>query len=89
MFSLSIFVFVTAVLSIVSILRCVWVAVYRLCFHPLATIPGPLVARATYLYAFWYNMHGGSFYLQVQKLHEQYGMSVALCDEVDLFTSRS
>ncbi|PWY94921.1 cytochrome P450 [Aspergillus sclerotioniger CBS 115572] len=85
MFSLRMLLFVTAVLSIVSILRCIWVAVYRLFFHPLATVPGPLVARATHLYAFWHNMHGGSFYLQVQKLHQQYGPVVRITpDEIHL-----
>lgn len=49
------------------------VAVFRLFFHPLAHIPGPVLARTTSLYSYWYNVRGGRFYLQIQRLHEQYG----------------
>jgi len=51
------------------------VVVYRIFFHPLAHIPGPRLAGATSLYCYWYNARGGRFYLQIQKLHEQYGMT--------------
>ncbi|PYH99944.1 cytochrome P450 [Aspergillus ellipticus CBS 707.79] len=70
-----------AILLAVLILRCVWVAVYRLFLHPLANIPGPLLARVTHLYAFWYNMQGGLFYLQVQQLHGHYGPVVRITPE--------
>lgn len=83
MVSIHVLLLTVSVLSIVLILRCIWTIVYRLFFHPLAHLPGPLLARATHLYAFWYNMQGGSFYLQIQKLHEQYGMSIVPCDTID------
>ncbi|PWY86892.1 cytochrome P450 [Aspergillus heteromorphus CBS 117.55] len=67
-----------AILCAVFVLRCVWVVIYRLFFHPLANIPGPRLARATHLYAFWYNINGGLFYLQVQKLHARYGPVVRI-----------
>lgn len=56
----------TAVGSIVTV-------VYRIFFHPLAHVPGPLLAKASTLYSYWYTFRGGRFYLQVHKLHAQYG----------------
>lgn len=56
-----------------TILRLAWVVFYRLFFHPLANIPGPILARATFLYSAWYNLVGARFYLRVERLHEQYG----------------
>lgn len=63
---------------LISVLLCaavnvIGVAVYRIFFHPLAHIPGPLLAGVTSLYCYWYNSRGGRFYLQIQRLHEQYG----------------
>jgi hypothetical protein len=52
---------------------------YDLRLHPLAHIPGPKLAAITYLYQTYYSLVGGSrFYIQVGKLHEQYGMSEPL-----------
>ncbi|THC89759.1 hypothetical protein EYZ11_010780 [Aspergillus tanneri] len=65
-------------LTIATVLRSFGVVVYRIFFHPLAKIPGPLFGRATFLYSFWYNMRGGRMYLQIQKLHEQYGPVVRI-----------
>lgn len=47
-------------------------AIYRVYFHPLAHIPGPLLAKVSTGYAYYYNLNA-RFYLQIQKLHEQYG----------------
>lgn len=60
------------------------VVVYRLYFHPLAHIPGPLLARALSFYAYSYHMRGGRFHLQIPKLHEQYGVFSFLCRRIDL-----
>jgi Cytochrome P450 len=62
----------------------VWLAggiVYRLFFHRLAHIPGPWVAACTYLYAFYFNVIVGDsrFYIQIEKLHQKYGMALGLC----------
>lgn len=52
------------------------VVIYRINFHPLAHIPGPFLARATHLYSFYFNgILDGKLYLQIDKLHEAYGMS--------------
>lgn len=49
---------------------------YRLFFHPLAKVPGPKIASVTRLYLFYYNsMKDGTLYLQIEKLHEIYGMT--------------
>lgn len=63
----------TGFFACVAVLNGIRVVVYRLSSHPLANIPGPLLARASYFYSFWFNLHGGRLYLQVHKLHEQYG----------------
>lgn len=60
-------------LAAATVVRGIWTVIYRLHFHPLASIPGPLLARAFFFYSFWHNLNGGRFYLQVEKLHEQYG----------------
>ncbi|GAB1211560.1 hypothetical protein ATERTT37_000683 [Aspergillus terreus] len=61
-------------LAAATVVRGLWTVTYRLYFHPLAKVPGPFFARAFYFYSFWYNLNGGRLYLQIQKLHEQYGM---------------
>jgi len=49
---------------------------YNLYFHPLTHIPGPKLAASTYLYQTYYSLIGGSrFYMQISKLHSQYGTS--------------
>ncbi|RDW93800.1 cytochrome P450 [Aspergillus mulundensis] len=48
--------------------------VYRLCFHPLARIPGPPLARVTYLFEWYYDLVlSGNFRYQLKSLHERYG----------------
>ncbi|KAL4797409.1 cytochrome P450 [Aspergillus venezuelensis] len=61
------------VLLIGVVVRSTWIVVYRLFFHPLAKVPGPLLARTTWLYSTWFNIVRGRFYLHIQELHEQYG----------------
>jgi hypothetical protein len=63
----------TAVFAI-SIIYYVGSIVYRLYFHPLANIPGPLFAKITYLYSFYYNcLCGGRFYMKIDELHKIHG----------------
>jgi hypothetical protein len=63
----------TAVFAI-SIIYYVGSIVYRLYFHPLANIPGPLFAKITYLYFFYYNcLCGGRFYMKIDELHKIHG----------------
>ncbi|KAI9865656.1 MAG: hypothetical protein M1813_002114 [Trichoglossum hirsutum] len=58
-------------------LSSIWLAatiVYRLYLHPLAHVPGPKLAAITNLYGLYFSVVGGSrFYIQIQKLHEEYG----------------
>lgn len=50
---------------------------YRAFFHPLAKVPGPPLARITYLYVFYFNIGKTSrLYAQIEKLHEKYGALV-------------
>jgi hypothetical protein len=52
------------------------VAVYNIYFHPLAKVPGPKLAAVTSLYKTYFNATNGSkFYIQIQKLHEEFGES--------------
>ncbi|KAL4776899.1 cytochrome P450 [Aspergillus nidulans var. acristatus] len=70
---------------VVAILRTAWVVIYRVYFHPLAKVPGPLLARITWLYSFWYNIVTKRFYLRVRELHEQYGPVIRITpDEIHL-----
>ena len=55
----------------------VGLVVYRRFFHPLASIPGPFFAAVTDLYVLKFNLlsQRSQFYLQIEKLHDQYGLS--------------
>jgi hypothetical protein len=61
-------------------LSSIWLAatiVYRLYLHPLAHVPGPKLAAITNLYGLYFSVVGGSrFYIQIQKLHEEYGTEI-------------
>ena len=49
---------------------------YNLYRHPLAHVPGPKLASATYLYQTYFSLIGGStYYKEIRKLHEIYGMA--------------
>lgn len=62
-------------LALLGIVYLVSVALYRRFFHPLAKIPGPFLAAITHFYIVKYNLFSprSQFYLQVEKLHQQYG----------------
>ena len=52
------------------------IVVYRLFFHPLARIPGPVLGSATQWYEFYYDIlkwPGGQYWYEVDKMHERYG----------------
>lgn len=61
-----------AVLGVVgSLIHSVIYNIYR---HPLASVPGPKLAGATYLYQSYFSLAGGSrYYYQIGKLHKKYG----------------
>jgi hypothetical protein len=51
--------------------------VYNLYFHPLAKIPGPWWAAASYLPEFYYDfIQGGRYFTVLIEMHEQYGALV-------------
>lgn len=63
----------TAVFA-VAIIQFIGISFYRLYFHPLANVPGPLLAKITYLYSFYYNfLCGGRLYLKIEELHKKHG----------------
>ncbi|KAL3476805.1 cytochrome P450 [Aspergillus californicus] len=68
---------VIASLAFAAVGQLICTTVYRLFLHPLAKVPGPFLARTSFLYSFWYNL-GGQFYLRVEELHEQYGPIVRI-----------
>jgi hypothetical protein len=54
--------------------RALYVICYRLIFHPLARVPRPKLAAASYLYQTYYSIVPGSrYYAQIGKLHQKYG----------------
>lgn len=65
------YILVAGVLSIIVAILAK--SIYRVYFHPLAHIPGPLLAKISSGYAYYYNFRDARFYLQIQRLHEQYG----------------
>lgn len=54
------------------------VVLYRLTFHPLARFPGPVLAACTGLYEAYYQCikdGGGRYWVEIQKMHQRYGMT--------------
>jgi hypothetical protein len=48
--------------------------VYRLWLSPIAAFPGPLLARSTYWYEFYYDwIKCGQYYLRIEEMHREYG----------------
>ncbi|KAL4864238.1 hypothetical protein BDV12DRAFT_176445 [Aspergillus spectabilis] len=59
---------------------------YRIYFHPLAAIPGPPLARITYLFEWYYDLFlGGQFTSRLAALHQEYGPVIRINpDEVHI-----
>lgn len=52
---------------------------YRLYLHPLRHIPGPALAKATYLHEWYFDLYlRGQYTFRLKDIHEQYGMFSSL-----------
>ncbi|KAJ2996295.1 hypothetical protein NUW58_g1022 [Xylaria curta] len=57
-------------------------AIYRLYLCPLASFPGPVLAKLTHWYEFYYNVvRGGKYYEKIRELHAKYGPVVRVTPE--------
>ena len=67
----------------------VFLAAYRIFFHPLAKFPGPTIAALTKWYEFYYDVTlQGQFTVKIQELHSHYGPIVRITpDEVHVMDS--
>ncbi|KAJ6090139.1 benzoate 4-monooxygenase cytochrome P450 [Penicillium sp. IBT 16267x] len=72
--------FLLGLVALVSLLA------YRIYFHPLAHIPGPPLAKVTYLYEWYYDLYRrGQFTFQLRALHDKYGPVIRINpDEVHI-----
>nr|POF02212.1 cytodhrome p450 monooxygenase [Quercus suber] len=65
----------------ISLLYSAGVAIYRLAFHPLASIPGPKLAAVSSWWEFLFDLlvnGGGRFSFKINELHEKYGPVVRI-----------
>jgi hypothetical protein len=60
-------------LAILYLLSLLYTTLYRLYWHPLASIPGPRLAAATSLYGFFHNfIRDGTYSKQFLAMHRKY-----------------
>ena len=60
---------------VLAVISSVTLMTYRLCFSPLAMIPGPKLAAATGWYEFYYDcLLAGKYIFEIERMHEVYGM---------------
>ncbi|KAI0970956.1 cytochrome P450 [Xylaria arbuscula] len=69
-------------MSLCTLLYALILTVHRVYLSPLASIPGPFLAKVTHWYEFYYNVvHTGKYYEKIRELHEQYGPVVRVTPE--------
>ena len=58
-----------------TLLYAIALIVYRLKFHHAARIPGPFLAKVTFLYGWYYDLYlEGQYAFKIKELHKIYGM---------------
>jgi hypothetical protein len=73
--------FSRAALAVVSgaTLYLLGLVVYRLFISPLAKFPGPKLAAISGWYESYYDLiHKGKYLFEIEKMHDKYGMYIAL-----------
>ncbi|KAL2426183.1 Cytochrome P450 monooxygenase tpcC [Exophiala dermatitidis] len=71
-----------AVCCSLTVVYLVGLYVYRIFLSPVSHIPGPLLAKATYWYEFYYDfMLRGQYTFKIKQLHEQYGPIIRINPE--------
>lgn len=65
----------TAIFTIAALfLHSMSLVIYRICLSPIANVPGPKLAAATFWYEFYYDViKQGRYTWKIKELHEQYG----------------
>ncbi|KAJ6024690.1 cytochrome P450 [Penicillium herquei] len=72
---------VQALLLVLGLAGSFIIVVYRLTLHPLARVPGPILAAATGAYEAYFQLFkegGGRYWVEVARLHEIYGPIVRI-----------
>ncbi|CAD6449307.1 5333bc3a-fea7-453e-b3a7-b6ab6420774a [Sclerotinia trifoliorum] len=58
---------------------CIGLVTYRLALSPIAKIPGPKLAAATFWYEIYYDVWlGGTYYRKIDEMHKKYGPVVRI-----------
>lgn len=67
---------ILALLLVLGLTALLILVAYRLTLHPLARVPGPLLAAATGAYEAYFQLAkqgGGRYWVEVERLHQIYG----------------
>ncbi|OLN95820.1 Trichodiene oxygenase 1 [Colletotrichum chlorophyti] len=65
--------------SALWLLHGILLAIYRVTLHPLAKLPGPKLAGATFWYEIWFDVvRWGRFTHEIKRMHEVYGPVVRI-----------
>lgn len=64
-----------AFIGISLALYTIGLVVYRLYFSPIASFPGPLLARTTFWYEFYHDwVRTGQYWIEIENMHRKYGI---------------
>ncbi|PGH23567.1 hypothetical protein AJ80_02347 [Polytolypa hystricis UAMH7299] len=71
-----------AAVALYTLLHALILVLYRLFLSPIAAFPGPILARVTFLYEFYYDfVRDGQYYRRIGEMHEKYGPIVRVTPE--------